>query len=98
MCGLLIHMKVFLIENVTKACIVVNDASVQSMLVNECANECKVCMWTKGVFREMFVVSMHCQWGSDIGPYLEYTDSIQVCKCNPCLDRGGYECGEHNLT
>lgn len=58
-CGMLTHTFVFLIENVTKACIVMNDASVQSMLMNECANECGACMWMKDVFGQMFVV--YCQ-------------------------------------
>lgn len=27
------------------------------------------------MYGEIDVVSMYCQWGSDIGPYLEYMDS-----------------------
>ena len=40
-------------------------------------NEHGVCVWLKGDFGELFVVSMYCRYGHDIEPYLAYMDRVR---------------------
>lgn len=60
-----------------KAAIVVNDPRLEVMRVMECTNEYGVCVWLKGDFGEMYVVSVYCQFGRDIEPYLAYLERVR---------------------
>lgn len=62
-----------------KAAVVVNDPSVDVICVSECTNEYGVCVWLKGDFGELVVVSMYCQYGKDIEPYLSYLERVREC-------------------
>ena len=60
----------------SRAAVVVNDVAIEAMSVNVCTNEYGVCVWLKGDFGEVFVVSMYCRYGQDIEPYLAYMDRV----------------------
>jgi len=61
-----------------KAAVVVSDVSLDVMCVRECTNEFGVCVWIKKDFGELYVVSMYCQYGKCIEPYLAYMDSVRM--------------------
>ncbi|KMQ93190.1 retrovirus-related pol polyprotein [Lasius niger] len=70
-------MDVVVCENeYIKAAVVVNDSKLNVMCVRECTNEYGVCVWLKGGFGEMYVVSVYCQYGKSIKPYLAYMGSV----------------------
>lgn len=60
-----------------KAAIVVNDPKLEVMCVRECTNKYGVCVWLKRDFGEMYVVSVYCQFGKDIEPYLAYLERVR---------------------
>lgn len=75
--GLPINMDVIVCESGTvKAAVVVNDSRLDVMCVRECTNKLGVSVWLKGDFGEMYVVSMYCQYGKCIEPYLAYMDRV----------------------
>lgn len=79
-CGLLSTWRVYVCGRVTaKAAVVVCDESVEAFCVNECTEECGVCVWLRGIFGEMFVASMYCRHVYDIRPYLAYMDRVREC-------------------
>ncbi|KAK2577563.1 hypothetical protein KPH14_012910, partial [Odynerus spinipes] len=57
----------------------VNNPSIDVICVSECTNDYGVCVWLKGDFGELFVVSMYCQYGKDIEPYLRYLERVREC-------------------
>ena len=74
-CGLPVGMKVFLSGN-GKAAVIVSGTSIDCMVLGDCTNDRGVCLWVKGAFGEMFVVSMYCQFGAPLEPYLQYIDGL----------------------
>lgn len=44
-----------------------------------------VCVWLKGDFGEMYVVSVYCQYGKDIEPYVAYLSSVCEIARGKCL-------------
>lgn len=78
--GLPVNMDVIMGESeAVKAVVVVNDPKIEMMCVRECTNEHGVCVWLKGDFGELYVVSVYCQFGKEIEPYLEYLDHVREC-------------------
>lgn len=76
-CGLPTGMNVITSGDTNvKAAIVVNNFKLGLMRVEECTNEHGVCVWLKGDFGELYVVSVYCQHGKAIEPYLEYMDRL----------------------
>ncbi|CAK9827524.1 Retrovirus-related Pol polyprotein from type-1 retrotransposable element R1 (Fragment) [Anthophora retusa] len=59
-----------------RSAVVVMDASIESLCVRECTDEYGVCVWLKGDFGELYVVSVYCRHGQDIEPYLAYMDRV----------------------
>ncbi|KMQ89014.1 reverse [Lasius niger] len=84
--GLPVSMDVVVCESDSiKAAVVVNDSKLDEMCVRECTNEYGVCVWLKGGFGEMYVVSVYCQYGKSIEPYLAYMDSVCEVARGKCL-------------
>lgn len=76
--GLPMSMDVFACDSgPVKAAVVVNDPNLNVMCVSECTNEYGVCVWLKGDFGELYVVSVYCRFGEDIEPYLLYLDTVR---------------------
>ena len=61
------------------------DAAIEAMCVNVFTNEHGVCVWLKGNFGELFVVSMYCLYGLDIEPYLAYMDKVRRYTKGKCV-------------
>ena len=55
---------------------IVSNSSIECMVVEDFPNDRGVCVWVKGEFGEMFVVSMYCQFGAPLEPYNEYIDGL----------------------
>lgn len=72
--GLPVGMRVFT-DRRGNAAVVVNDPSVECVPVSELVTDWGVCVWVKGVFGEMYVLSVYCKFGDDLDPYLAYLDS-----------------------
>lgn len=53
------------------------DESVEAVCVNDGIDDYGVCVWLKGDFGEMFVVSTYYRYGYDIEPYLAYVDRMR---------------------
>ena len=51
-----------------KAAVLVRETGIESMLVSECTNDRGVCVWLKGKFGELYVVSVYCRYGDPIEP------------------------------
>ena len=85
-CGLPSSWRVFTCERASsRAAVVVNDAAIEAMCVNVFTNEHGVCVWLKGNFGELFVVSMYCRYGHDIEPYLAYMDRVRRYTKGKCV-------------
>lgn len=72
--GIPASMRVF-VNGRANAAIVINDRRLECLLVTEFTNEWGVCVWIKGTFGEMLLISMYCKFGEAIGPYLGYLDA-----------------------
>ena len=81
--GLVSGMRVFVSENGKAAVAVCSDA-YECLELERMAGESGVCVWIKGEFGEMYVVSMYCVWGDDINPYIQCLDRLfeQLHDCN----------------
>ena len=53
--------------------------------MNVCTNEYGVCVWLKGDFGEVCVVSMYCRYCQDIEPYLSYMDRVHRFARGKCV-------------
>ena len=60
----------------SRAAVVVCDDAIEAIGVSECTNEQGVCVWIKGDFGEMYVVSMYCRYGQSLEPYLMYMENV----------------------
>ena len=69
----------------SRAADVVNVIAIEAMCVNVCTNEYGVCVWLKGDFGEVLVVSMYGRYGQDIEPYLAYMDSVHRYARGKCV-------------
>lgn len=82
-CGLPVSMDVIVDEGETecgiKTAVVVNDPKLELMYVREYTNEYDVCVWLKGNFGELYVVSMYCQFSREIEPSFVYMDRVREC-------------------
>ena len=67
----------------SRAAVVVNDASIETICVNVCIYG--VCVWLKKDFGEVFVVSMYCRYSHDVEPYLAYMDRVRRCTRGKCV-------------
>ncbi|CAK9796609.1 Retrovirus-related Pol polyprotein from type-1 retrotransposable element R1 (Fragment) [Anthophora quadrimaculata] len=75
--GLPVGWCVYVCENgPVRSAVIVKDACLESMCVRECTDEYGVCVWLKGDFGEMYVVSVYCRHGHDIEPYMAYMDRV----------------------
>lgn len=75
--GLPLSMDVIVCEGENlKAAVVICDPGLDVMCVRECTNEYGVCVWLKGDFGELYVVSVYCRFGESIEPYLAYMDKV----------------------
>ena len=85
--GLPLSMDVVIYEGMNaKAAVVVNDPKLEIMCVRECTDECGVCVWLKGDYMEMYVVSVYCQYGKDIDSYLTYLSKVcDIARGKPLL-------------
>lgn len=78
--GLPSAWRVYVCEsNPAKAAVVIRDVNVEAVCVSECTDEYGVCVWIKGDFGELYVVSMYCRYGHDIAPYLTYMERVKEC-------------------
>lgn len=59
-----------------KAAVIVRDTKIESMLVNDCTDDRGVCVWIKGAFGELYVMSVYCRYGSPIEPYITYMEGV----------------------
>jgi hypothetical protein len=73
--GLPGRMQVFLSDDL-KSAVVVNDVNLEVVLMNDCVSEHGVCVWMKGEYGELYVVSMYCQYGCNLEPYLRCLDRV----------------------
>lgn len=64
------------LEEPGRAAVVVKDEGIEPVCVDEYTSELAVCVWLKGDFGELIVVSMYCRYGRDIEPYLAYMDRV----------------------
>ena len=80
--GLPISWRVFTCEREpSRTVVVVNAVAIEAMCVNVCTNEYGVCVWLKGDFGEVFVVSMYCRYGQDIEPDMDRVHRYARGKC-----------------
>lgn len=76
--GLPAYINVYVTEvGHKKAAEVINDGGMESMCARERTNECGVCVWIKGDFGEMYVVSAYCMYGQDLEQYLAYLECVR---------------------
>lgn len=77
MCGLPVGINVVTNGGINaKAAIVINDLKLELMCVEKCTNEYGICVWLRGDFGELHVVSVYCWYDGAIEPYLEYIDRV----------------------
>jgi hypothetical protein len=55
---------------------VINDVNVEVIVIEDCVTESGVCVWIKGEFGEMYLVSVYCQYGECLEPYFGYMDDV----------------------
>ena len=84
--GLASGMRTFVSAN-GKAAVVVCSDSYECLELQGMAGESGVCVWVKGAFGEMYVVSVYCVWGDNINSYLQCMDCVfeQLRDCNVLL-------------
>lgn len=65
--------------------VVVNGFDLDVMVVEEYTCELGVCVWVKGRLGEMYVVSVYCRFGEELGPYVEYLDRVRIMCGDVCM-------------
>lgn len=59
-----------------KAAVVLDLPGVDIMVMEQCTTECGVCVWVRGGFGELCIVSVYFRYGDDIDPYVDYLDLV----------------------
>lgn len=74
-CGIPPGMKVIGNEGSVKAVIITN-SQLDAALVDDCVEECGACAYISGVFGELYVVSVYCQFGDEMAHSLAYIEGV----------------------
>ena len=74
--GLPLGMRSYVNKNGDSA-IVINDSSLDCILMESLTNEFGICMQIKGSFGVIVLVSIYCKFGEPIEPYIEYIDAVR---------------------
>ena len=84
--GLPARIRVYASNGSAFSAIAVNDCGLECLLMEHLTSQWGVCVWVKGDFGEMYVVSVYCKFSDELGPYMEYLGGVlHACGNTPTL-------------